>query len=237
MQIRPLSSKAPKSKAHASQQQAFDTQLILDAANVSKKVVEYRRSESIYLQGDPATSVLFLQRGSVKLSVTNKVGKEAILAVLGPGEFFGEGCLAGQHLRMGTATATAYSMVLVIDRQEMARALHSERAFADQFMSYILSRNIRVEEDLADQLFNSTEKRLARTLLLLARFGKESQLTTALPKVSQEMLAEMIGATRTRVNFLMNKFRKLGLIEYNGGLQIHSSLLTVVLRDAAPPIR
>jgi CRP/FNR family transcriptional regulator, cyclic AMP receptor protein len=167
----------------------------------------------------------------VRLSVVNESGKEAVVAVLGPGDFFGEGCLAGQPIRIGSATAIVATTVLVIERKEMIRVLHVEHAFSDRFITYMLSRNIRVEEDLVDQLFNSSEKRLARTLLLLARYGKEDKPQKVLPKISQEMLAEMVGTTRSRVNFFMNKFRKLGFIKYNGGLHIDTSLLSVVLHD------
>jgi len=167
----------------------------------------------------------------VKLSVVNEVGKEAVVAILGPGDFFGEGCLAGQAVCMGTATAIAPTTALTIGKNEMVRVLHAEHAFADRFISYMLLRNIRIEEDLVDQLFNSSEKRLARTLLLLARYGKQDQPQKMLSKVSQEMLAEMIGTTRSRVNFFMNKFRKLGFIRYNGGLHINASLLSVVLHE------
>jgi CRP/FNR family transcriptional regulator, cyclic AMP receptor protein len=220
-----------KSKTKLKEKDSFDAQAFLDSAGVARKVLQYRKSQEVYSQGDPAEAVMYLQEGGVKLSVVNQVGKEAVVAILGPSDFFGEGCLAGQHIRMGTATAIAPSTVLVIDKKEMMRVLHSERALSDLFMSYVLSRNIRIEEDLVDQLFNSSEKRLARTLLLLARYGKETQALKILPNVSQEMLAEMIGTTRPRVNFFMNKFRKLGFIKYNGGLHINSSLLSVVLHE------
>ena len=170
-------------------------------------------------------SVLYIQNGEIKLSVVNEVGKEAILAILGPGDFFGEGCLAGQSVRMGTATAITPTTLLVIEKNEMIRVLHAEHAFSDRFVSYMLSRNIRIEEDLVDQLFNSSEKRLARTLLLLARYGKENRPEKVIAKISQETLAEMIGTTRARVNFFMNKFKKLGFIRYNGGLHVNSSPL------------
>jgi CRP/FNR family cyclic AMP-dependent transcriptional regulator len=209
----------------------FDAQAFLDSAGVARRVVEYHRSQKIYSQGDPATSVMYIQKGGVKLSVVNEVGKEAVVGILGPGDFFGEGCLAGQSVCMGTAAAITPSAVLVIEKKEMMRVLHAEHELSDRFVSYILSRNIRIEEDLIDQLFNSSEKRLARTLLLLARYGKEPQPQKMLPKVSQEMLAEMIGTTRSRVNFFMNKFRKLGFIRYNGGLHVDSSLLSVVLHE------
>lgn len=209
----------------------FDVQAFLNSAGLARKVVAFRRSQKIYAQGEPAVSVMYIQEGGVKLSVVNEVGKEAVVAILGPTDFFGEGCLAGQEFRMGTATAVTPTTVLVIEKKEMMRLLHAEQALSDRFMSYILSRNIRIEEDLIDQLFNSSEKRLARTLLLLARYGAESEPQKVRPKVSQEMLAEMIGTTRSRVNFFMNKFRKMGFIRYNGGLQVHSSLLSVVLHE------
>jgi CRP-like cAMP-binding protein len=174
---------------------------------------------------------LYIQKGGIKLSVVNEVGKEAVVAVLGPGDFFGEGGLAGQIVRTGTATAITPTTVLVIEKREMIRVLHAEHEFSDRFVAYMLSRNIRIEQDLVDQLFNSSEKRLARTLLLLARYGKQVNPETKLPKISQETLAEMIGTTRSRVNFFMNKFRKLGFIKYNGGLHIDSSLLSVVLHE------
>ena len=209
----------------------FDAQHFLDSAGVATKVVEFKKKEAIFTQGDPATTVLYIQKGGVRLSVVNETGKEAVVAVLGAGDFFGEGCLAGQLVRMGTATAITATTALRIEKKEMIRVLHVEHAFSDRFISYMLLRNIRIEEDLVDQLFNSSEKRLARTLLLLARYGMQDKPQTVLPKISQEMLAEMVGTTRSRVNFFMNKFRKLGFIEYNGGLQINTSLLSVVLHD------
>jgi CRP/FNR family cyclic AMP-dependent transcriptional regulator len=220
-----------KSKIKFKEKHAFDAQAFLDSAGVARKVVEYRRSQKIYSQGDLATSVIYIQKGGVKLSVVNEVGKEAVVAILGPGDFFGEGCLAGQTICMGTATAITPTTALVIEKNEMIRVLHEEHEFSDRFISYMLGRNIRIEQDLVDQLFNSTEKRLARTLLLLARYGKQDQPQEMLPKVSQEMLAEMIGTTRSRVNLFMNKFRELGFIHYNGGLQVHNSLLSVVLHE------
>jgi len=208
-----------------------NAQAFLDSTGVARKVVKYRKSQKIYSQGDPAMGVMYVQKGGVKLSVINEGGKEAVVGLLGPGDFFGEGCLAGQRTRIGTATAITVTAILVIEKNEMMRVLHTERALNDRFMSYVLSRNIRIEEDLIDQLFNSSEKRLARTLLLLARYGTESQPQKMLPNVSQQTLAGMIGTTRSRVNFFMNKFRRLGFIHYNGGLQIDSSLLSVVLHD------
>jgi len=221
-----------KSKRKSTQKRAFNAQAFLDSAGVARKVVEYRRSEKVYSQGDPATSVMYIQAGGVKLTVVNEVGKEAVVAILGPGDFFGEGGMAGQPVRMGTATAVVPTRLLVIEKNEMIHVLHAEHAFSDRFVSYMLARNIRVEEDLVDQLFNSSEKRLARTLLLLARYGKEDQPEGLIPKVSQETLADMIGTTRARVNFFMNKFRKLGFIQYNNdGCQVHKSLLSVVLHE------
>jgi CRP/FNR family transcriptional regulator, cyclic AMP receptor protein len=230
MQVIASSSKI-KSKLKPREKRAFNVQAFLDSAGLARRIVEYRRSQKIYAQGDPASSVMYIQKGGVKLSVVNAVGKEAVVGILGPGDFFGEGCLAGQDIRMGTVTAITPTAILVIEKNEMMRVLHAEHALSDRFMSYILSRNIRIEEDLVDQLFNSSEKRLARTLLLLARYGKQSQPQKMLPKVSQQMLGEMIGTTRARVSFFMNKFRKLGFISYNGGLEVHNSLLTVVLHD------
>jgi CRP/FNR family transcriptional regulator, cyclic AMP receptor protein len=225
------SSRNTKSPIKLKQKYTFDAQAFLDSAGVARKVVEYRGSQKIYSQGDPATSVMYLQDGGVKLSVVNEVGKEAVLAILGPSDFFGEGCLAGQRICMGTATTITPTALLVIEKNEMMRVLHAEHALSDRFLSYMLSRNIRIEEDLIDQLFNSSEKRLARTLLLLARYGKEPQPKKILPKISQETLAGMIGTTRSRVSFFMNKFRKLGFIQYNGEIHINNSLLRVVLHD------
>jgi CRP-like cAMP-binding protein len=209
----------------------FDAQAFLDSAGVARKVVEFQRKATIFAQGNSSKHVMYIQKGGVKLSVVNELGKEAIVAILGPGDFFGEGCLAGQKICMGTATAISPTTVLAIERDEMVRVLHGEHAFSDRFIKYMLSRNIRIEEDLIDQLFNSTEKRLARTLLLLARYGKQDQPQRVVPKISQETLAEMIGTTRSRVNLFMNKFKKLGFIHNNGGLHINSSLLSVVLHD------
>jgi len=211
--------------------QLFDAQAFLDSAGVARNVAEFKKKETVFSQGDTAKDVLYIQKGGVRLSVVNETGKEAVVGVLGPGDFFGEGCLAGQSLRIGTATAIVATTALVIEKKEMIRVLHSEHEFSDRFIAYMLSRNIRIEEDLVDQLFNSSEKRLARTLLLLARYGKEDQPQKVLAKISQEMLAEMVGTTRSRVNFFMNKFRKLGFIKYNGEIHINTSLLSVVLHD------
>jgi CRP/FNR family cyclic AMP-dependent transcriptional regulator len=185
----------------------------------------------IFSQGDPAIDVMYIQQGSVKLSVLSRTGKEAVVAILEPGDFFGEGCLAGQTRRMASAMAMSVTTVLVVQQPHMLAMLHNHHELSDRFISHMLTRNIRIEEDLVDHLFNSSEKRLARTLLLLARYGKEDKRQRVLPKLSQETLAEMIGTTRSRVNFFMNKFRDLGFIEYNGGLKINDSLLSVVLHD------
>jgi CRP/FNR family cyclic AMP-dependent transcriptional regulator len=193
--------------------------------------VEYGLGEAVFTQGDPCQDVLYIQSGAVKLSVLSKLGREAIVAMLGPGDFFGEGCLAGQPVRMGSATAITPSVIMLVGKQKMVRLLHRQHTLSDRFISHMLSRNIRIEEDLIDQLFNSSEKRLARTLLLLARYGKQDKPVRAVPKISQETLAEMVGTTRSRVNFFLNKFKKLGFIEYNGELKVNSSLLTVVLHD------
>jgi CRP/FNR family cyclic AMP-dependent transcriptional regulator len=209
----------------------FNPQVFLDTAGVERKVVQYRRNESIYSQGDAADTVMYIQKGGVRFSVVNGSGREAVVAMFGPSDFFGEGCMAGQPLRMGTTTAITPTTLLVMQKKELLRVLHAEHELSDRFITYMLARNIRVEEDLIDQLFNSSEKRLARTLLLLARYGKQEQPDRILPKVSQETLASMIGTTRSRVNFFMNKFRKLGFIEYNGKIKVNKSLLTVVLHE------
>jgi CRP/FNR family cyclic AMP-dependent transcriptional regulator len=210
----------------------FDAQAFLCPAGLGRVVRKFRGKETVFAQGAPARNVMYIQEGGVKLTVVNETGKEAVVAILGPGDFFGEGCLAGQSNCMATANTVAPTTVLVIEKDEMIRALHEEHEFSDRFIAYMLGRNIRVEEDLIDQLFNSSEKRLARTLLLLARYGKQDEPQMMLPKVSQEMLAEMIGTTRPRVNFFMNKFRKLGFLQYNNSqVHINKSLLSVVLHD------
>jgi len=204
---------------------------VIDWAGIHVQRVEYDPGVTIFTQGDSANSVMYVGRGTVQLSVLSHAGKEAVIAVLNDDYFFGEGCLAGQPYRMATASAMAACTIVVVEKAAMTRHLHAHPAFADRFLTHMLARNIRIEEDLIDQLFNSSEKRLARTLLLLARFGEPEVSHRALPRVSQETLAEMVGTTRSRVNFFMNKFRKLGFIEYNGGLKINNSLLSVVLRD------
>src|SRR2546426_12394810 len=229
---RRVSVKAPRSPKKANARSTvFDVELFLDSAGLRRTVDKFRRKETVFAQGDPAKNVMYIQEGGVKLSVVNETGKEAVVAILGPGDFFGEGCLAGQSICMATATAIAPTTVRVIEKDEMIRVLHAEHAFSDRFIAYMLARNIRVEEDLIDQLFNSSEKRLARTLLLLARYGARGHPQKVLVKVSQEMLAEMIGTTRSRVNFFMNKFRKLGFIQYNGEIHVNKSLLSVVLHE------
>jgi CRP/FNR family transcriptional regulator, cyclic AMP receptor protein len=210
---------------------AFNAQAFLDSAGVDRKVKHFKKGEIIFSQGSSAESVMYIQEGAVKLTALSALGREAIIAVLGPGDFFGEGCMAGQPIRVGNATAIAPSTVLTIEKNQMAHVLHEQHDLSDLFINYVLTRNIRIEENLIDQLFNSTEKRLARTLLLLARYGQQEHPQRLLPRVSQETLAEMIGTTRTRVNLFMNKFKKLGFIKYNGGIEVNTSLLSVVLRD------
>jgi len=212
---------------------AFNAQAFLDSAGLSKKIVEYGRGETIFTQGDTCEDVLYIQTGGVKLSVLSKIGREAVVAMLGPGDFFGEGCLAGQPIRMGSATTITPSGILFVAKEQMVRLLHKQHTMSDRFISHMLSRNIRIEEDLIDQLFDSSEKRLARALLLLARYGKQAKPARVVPKISQETLAEMAGTTRSRVNFFLNKFKRLGFIEYGGELplKINSSLLNVVLHD------
>ncbi len=218
-------------KAKVAEEQAFDARAFLESASGARKFVEYGSGEIVFTQGDPAASVLYIQKGIVKLAIVNQAGKEAVVAILGPGDFLGEQCLAGQLQRVETASTITPSTILVIEKPEMTRLLNAERAFCDRFIKHVLSRSIRIEEDLVDQLFNSSEKRLARALLLLARIKEQGRPQQLLPNVSQEMLAEMIGTTRPRVNLFMNKFRKLGFIEYGSGLrglQINRSLLGVV---------
>jgi len=210
---------------------AFKVPLFLQSAGLGRKVVRFQRNQTVFAQGDPATSVIYVQEGGVKLTVVNNYGKEAVVAIHGPGDFLGEGCLGGQSICVATATAIAPTTALVIQKREMIRALREEHEFSDRFVTYVLLRNIRVEADLVDQLFNSSEKRLARTLLLLARYGRDEQPQKVVAQISQQSLAEMIGTTRSRVNFFMNKFRKLGFIKYNGEIEINTSLLSVVLHD------
>jgi len=222
-----------KTRRRATNAPPFDVEAFLDSSGVAKTTVTYGRGESIFAQGDAGNEVMYIRTGGVKLSVVSKTGREAVVAMLGPGDFFGEGCLAGQRLRMGSATAITPSAIASVQKDKMARLLHRQHAMSDRFITHMLSRNIRIEEDLIDQLFNSSEKRLARTLLLLARYGEWNKPARVVPTISQVTLAEMVGTTRSRVNFFLNKFRKLGFIEYSADLPItiNSSLLSVVLHD------
>jgi CRP/FNR family transcriptional regulator, cyclic AMP receptor protein len=213
------------------QKAAFDADAFLGFAGADNTIVTYRRADVMYSQGDAADTVLYIQKGAVKLSVQSPGGKEAIVGMLGPSDFVGEQALVGHPVRLTTATAMSATTVLLVPKQQMIRQLHDQHALSERFITYVLARNIRIEEALVDQMFNATEKRLARTLLLLARYGKPDQADRVLPRISQATLAEMIGTTRTRVNFFMNKFKRLGFIEYNGGLKINQSLLTVIVND------
>jgi CRP/FNR family transcriptional regulator, cyclic AMP receptor protein len=228
--VQPRSSKLEARSSRREAEATSEVFAFLNSAGVSKKPIEFHKRQTLFSQGEAATHVFYIQEGSIKIAVTSAAGKEAVVAILGAGDFLGEGCLVGQPLWIATATAMTEGRALVIAKNEMLRLLHAEHEFSDRFISYMVTRNLRTEEDLIDQLFNSSEKRLARALLLLARYGKPSQALT-LPRVSQTVLAEMVGTTRTRVNYFMNKFRKLGFIEYNGTLKINNSLLSVVLRD------
>ena len=209
----------------------FDRKAFLAEIGEGRTIAEYSKNEMVFAQGDPANAVFYIQKGKIKLTIVSNAGKEAIVAILGVGDFVGEGCLKAQPLRLASAAAMSDCSILRIEKATMTRLLHDEPAFSEIFLSYLLSRTIRIEEDLIDQLFNSSEKRLARVLLLLAHFGKEGKPEPVIAKISQETLAEMIGTTRSRVSFFMNKFRKMGFIEYNGGLHVHSSLLNIVLHD------
>jgi len=212
-------------------QLSFDADTFLSTIDEGRKALHFAKKQTVFAQGDAADAVFYIQKGKIKLTVISSNGKEATIGILGEGDFFGEGCLAGQKLRMGSATAITNSDILRIEKKVMMEALHREHTMSDMFIAYLLARNIRYEEDLVDQLFNSSEKRLARILLLLAQFGKEGVPQTVIPEISQATLAEMVGTTRPRVNFFLNRFRKLGFIHYDGGLQVHSSLLNVVLHD------
>jgi CRP-like cAMP-binding protein len=224
-QSEPNDDMTPKLKA------VFNPKLFLSKVGKGRTISAYRKSDVVFAQGDRADAIFYIQKGKVKLTVVSNAGKEAVIAILGPGDFLGEGCLAGRPVCLATATSMEGSSIVRIEKPATIRVLHEEPAFSEMFVSYLLSRNMRIEEDLVDQLFNSSEKRLARVLLLLANFGKEGKPEPVITKISQETLAEMIGTTRSRVSFFMNKFRKLGFIEYNGALHIHSSLLNIVLHD------
>ena len=215
----------------------FPQQRVLEELDKGKRILEYGKNHIIFAQGDPADAVFYIREGKIKLTVTSQQGKEAVVAIIGAKDFLGEGCLAGQPLRMATAAAMTDGSSIRIEKKRMNELLHQRGKFSEDFMAYLLSRNIRVEEDLVDQLFNSSEKRLARTLLLLAQFGKEGKRETIVPKISQETLAEIVGTTRSRVSYFMNKFRRLGFIKYNGGVNIHSTLLNVILYDKTPESR
>ncbi len=210
---------------------AFDAQAFLRSAGIARKIVEYRRGEAVFSQGDPSEHVMYIHKGGVKLSVRSKTGREAVVAMLGPADFFGEGCLAGQPIRMGSATAITPSTILLVGKQTMIRLLRRQHAMSDRFIAHMLARNLRIEEDLLDQLVNSTEKRLARTLLLAAHYGQHDKPRRTVPKISQDTLAETVGTTRAEVNFFLNKFKKLGFIEDNGEFTINRSLLSVVLQE------
>ena len=222
---------SPAKKAKSPPADKFNVEAFLESAGVARNLVEFEAKDTIFSQGDAGKDVMYIQKGTIKLSVVSKTGREAVVAMLKPGDFVGEGALAGQPVRIATATAITPVTLLVIGLKEMIRVLHVEHTFSDRFIAYMVERNIRIEEDLIDQLFNSSEKRLARTLLLLARYGNHEKPQFVLPKISQETLAEMIGTTRSRVNFFMNKFKKLGFINYDGGLHVNDSLLSVVLHD------
>lgn len=209
----------------------FDAQAFLMSVGTGRSTKKYPAKKTIFQQGDPADAVFYIQKGRVKLTVVSKQGREGVIAMLSAGDFFGEGCLAGQPLHMATAASMAECMIVRIEKETMIRVLHQEPTLAEMFMAFLLSRNIQFEADLVDQLFNSSERRLARMLLLLANFGKEGKLETVIPRISQDVLAAKVGTTRPRINFFMNKFRKLGLIEYNGGLKVHSALLNVIIHD------
>jgi CRP/FNR family cyclic AMP-dependent transcriptional regulator len=213
---------------------SFDPQIFLAKVGEGRTMADYQKNQIVFSQGDAADAIFYIQNGKVKLTVVSKHGKEAVIAMLGVGDFFGEGCLAGQPLRMATAAAMSVCAIVRLEKRGTIRVLHDEPAFSELFLAYLLSRNTRLEEDLVDQLFNSSEKRLARMLLLMANFGKEGTPLPVIPQISQETLAEIVGTTRSRISFFMNRFRKLGLIKYNGGpegLEVHSSLLSIVLHD------
>jgi CRP-like cAMP-binding protein len=210
---------------------AFDAEGFFKSAGAARRTATYSKGQPLFTQGQPSDSVMYIQKGSIKISVLSRTGKEAVVAMLGPGDFFGEGALTGQSIRIGTATATTPTTVFIIEKSAMLRLLRDEPSFSERFISYMLARNLRIEADLVDHLFNSSEKRLARALLLLARYGDQAGPERWIPKISQETLAEMVGTTRSRVNFFMNKFRDLGFIEYNGEIKVHTSLLSVVLHD------
>jgi len=224
----------PRAKTPATSRErlpSFDAEAFLKSAGATRRVATYPKGKVVFSQGQPSDAVMYIQKGGIKISVVSRTGKEAVVAMLGPGDFFGEGALTGQPIRIGTATATSATSVLVIEKAAMLQLLRDEPTFSERFISYMLERNLRVEADLVDHLFNSSEKRLARTLLLLARYGDQEGPEQRIPRISQETLAEMVGTTRSRVNFFMNKFRDLGFIKYNGDLKVNTALLSLVLHD------
>lgn len=225
-----VTAKTPRVRRRAAQP-AFDAGAFLESAGAARRIVTYPKGKKVFVQGQPSDTVMYIQKGSIKISVLSRAGKEAVVAILGPGDFFGEAALTSQTIRIGTATATAPTTVLILDKSTMLRLLRDEPTFSERFIRYMLARNLRIEADLVDHLFNSSEKRLARALLLLARYDDRAGPERRIPKISQETLAEMVGTTRSRVNFFMNKFRDLGFIEYDGEIRINSSLLNVVLHD------
>ena len=224
--------KAKARRARSSEDRSlFDANAFLESAGAARRVVSYSKGKIVFSQGQPSDAVMYIQKGGIKISVLSRTGKEAVVAMLGPGDFFGEGALTGQPIRIGSATSTTLTTVLVIEKAAMVQLLRDEPTFSERFIAYMLERNLRIEADLVDHLFNSSEKRLARVLLLLARYGDQGGGDRRIPKISQETLADMVGTTRSRVNFFMNKFRDLGLIEYNGDIKVNTSLLSVVLHD------
>jgi len=224
--------KAKEQRVQAREQRPiFEDEAFLKSAGAARRITTYPKGKTVFSQGQPSDSVMYIQKGGIKISVLSRSGKEAVVALLGPGDFFGEGALTGQPIRLGTASATTLTTVLIIEKNAMLRLLRDEASFSERFISYMLARNLRIEADLVDHLFNSSEKRLARALLLLARYGDQAGPERRIPKISQETLAEMIGTTRSRVNFFMNKFRDLGFLEYNGDIKVNTSLLSVVLHD------
>jgi len=222
--------KTPRVRS-SKERSAFEATAFLEAAGAAQRVASYPKGKIVFSQGQPSDAVMYIQKGGIKISVLSRTGKEAVVAMLGPGDFFGEGALTGQSIRIGTATATTLTRVLIIETAAMLQLLRDEPTFSERFIAYMLARNLRIEADLVDHLFNSSEKRLARALLLLARYGDQEGPERRIPKISQETLAEMIGTTRSRVNFFMNKFRDLGFIDYNGDIKVNTSLLSVVLHD------
>jgi CRP-like cAMP-binding protein len=228
---RTITARKPAKGGKAGKPLQFDARLFLTSVGAGRSTAKYRPKASVFLQGDPANAVFYIEKGKVQLTIVSKHGKEGVIAMLGAGDFFGEGCLAGQPLHIASASAMSNSIIAKIEKETMVRVLHEQPALSEMFMAFLLSRNAQFEAEIVDHLFNSSEKRLARLLLLLANFGKEGKLEPVLPKISQDILAARVGTTRSRINYFMNKFRKLGLIEYNGELKVHTSLLNMVVHD------